>query len=51
MARNRHLPRKLRYAKEMKRSSPVPSWITIKTGRKVRTNPQRRKWRSSRIKR
>ncbi|MHA1687678.1 MAG: 50S ribosomal protein L39e [Candidatus Heimdallarchaeaceae archaeon] len=51
MARNRSLSRKVRYAREMEKSAAVPSWIVIRTNRKVRTHPKRRKWRSSRIKR
>ncbi len=50
MARNRHLAKKLRYAKKLKSNAPVPSWIVMKTGRKVRTHPKRRHWRRTRIK-
>ena len=51
MARNKQFPRKLRYAREMKSNSPVPSWAVIRTNRRFRTHPKRRRWRSSRIKR
>jgi len=51
MARNRPLGRKLRYAKEMKTSSSVPSWIILRTNRRVTTHPKRRKWRTIRLKR
>ena len=36
MARNKIYPRKKRYAKAMRSNLPVPTWVTIKTGRKVR---------------
>lgn len=51
MARNKALSRKLRYAKEMVSSSAVPSWIVVRTNRKVRTHPKRRQWRTTKIKR
>ena len=51
MARNKILSRKLRYGSEMKSSKSVPTWITIKTKRKVRQSPKQRHWRTSKIKR
>ncbi len=51
MARNKMYPRKKRYAKAMKSNLPVPTWVTIKTGRKVRQHPGERNWRSHTIKR
>ncbi|MHA1198203.1 MAG: 50S ribosomal protein L39e [Candidatus Heimdallarchaeaceae archaeon] len=51
MARYKNLPRKLRYAKEGKSNSPVPSWCVIRTNRRFRTHPKRRRWRASNIKR
>lgn len=51
MARYRQVSKKLRYAKELKRNSSVPSWCVMRTNRRFRTHPKRRRWRSSRIKR
>jgi large subunit ribosomal protein L39e len=52
MARNKDLPSKLRRAKKAKQSQTIPSWITIKTNRKVRSSPySRRTWRNTRLKR
>ncbi|MHA1115055.1 MAG: 50S ribosomal protein L39e [Candidatus Heimdallarchaeum aukensis] len=50
MARNKVLSRKLRYAKSMKTNSSVPSWIVVRTNRRVRTHPKRRSWRQVRVK-
>ncbi len=43
--------RKKRYAHEMKKSSSIPTWVIMKTNRKVRSKLYRRHWRSSKIKR
>ncbi|MHA1488108.1 MAG: 50S ribosomal protein L39e [Promethearchaeota archaeon] len=52
MARNKDLPSKLRRAKKMKQSNTLPSWITMRTGGKVRSSPySRRHWRNTRLKR
>lgn len=29
---------------------PVPTWVVVRTKRKVRTNPQRRNWRRRKMK-
>ncbi|MHA1303539.1 MAG: 50S ribosomal protein L39e [Candidatus Heimdallarchaeaceae archaeon] len=49
MARHKVISRKLRYAKKMKSNTPVPSWIVIRTNRRVRTHPKRRNWRQVKI--
>ncbi|MCP8304564.1 MAG: 50S ribosomal protein L39e [archaeon] len=41
---------KKRLLKKTKQNSPVPAWVIVKTGRKVRTNPKRRSWRRKRLK-
>ncbi|MCL7385711.1 MAG: 50S ribosomal protein L39e [Thaumarchaeota archaeon] len=46
----RTLPLKKRLARAMRRSWPVPSWVILRTARKVRTHERRRHWRTSRIK-
>ncbi len=52
MARNKNLPSKLRRAKKFKQSQSIPSWVTIKTDRRVRSSPySTRTWRNSKLKR
>lgn len=51
MARNKQYPRKKRYAKALISNLPVPTWITMKTKRKVRQHPGQRNWRTHTIKR
>ncbi|PUA31031.1 MAG: 50S ribosomal protein L39e [Candidatus Terraquivivens tikiterensis] len=46
----RNLPLKKRLARARRRSWPVPTWVILKTARKVRTHARRRHWRTSRIK-
>lgn len=51
LARNKDLPSKLRRAKKLKQSKSIPSWVTMRTGGKVRTSPYtRREWRNSKLK-
>ena len=33
--------------KKQKQTSPVPTWVIVKTKRSVRTNPKRRAWRQT----
>lgn len=52
MARNKNLGSKLRRAKKMKQSQTIPSWVVVKTNRRVRESPySRRSWRNTRLKR
>lgn len=52
MARNKNLGSKLRRAKTMKQSQSIPSWVMIKTDKKVKSSPySRRTWRNTRMKR
>ncbi len=52
MARNKDLPSKLRRGKKMKQSESIPTWITRKTGNRIRTSPySKRNWRNARLKR
>ncbi len=50
MARNKHLARKQRLARALRRNQAVPAWVIIKTMRRVRFNPVRRHWRVSKLK-
>lgn len=38
--------RKIRLVKKTRQTSPVPTWVILKTKRRVRTNPKRRAWRA-----
>lgn len=40
---------KLRLAKRLKQNRRPPVWVTVRTKRKVFTNPKRRHWRRSRL--
>ena len=51
MARNKFYARKKRYAKALNSNLPVPTWITLKTNRRVRYHPGLRNWRNNTIKR
>lgn len=50
MARNKSLARKLRLISRMNENRRVPTWVIIRTARKVTTNPARRNWRRVRLK-
>lgn len=49
MTRNKPHAKKKRIIKRIKQNGTVPTWVIIKTDRKVRTNPKRRQWRRSRM--
>ncbi|KYH39998.1 MAG: 50S ribosomal protein L39 [Candidatus Bathyarchaeota archaeon B26-1] len=50
MARSKPLAKKLRLIKAGKESKPVPTWVVVKTGGRVRVTPKRRHWRRTKIK-
>ena len=50
MARNKPAGKKRRLIKAGKQSQPVPVWVVVKTGRRVRTNPKMRSWRRTKLK-
>ena len=50
MARVKDTSKKNRLAKAGKRSRSVPTWVIVRTNRKVRTNPKRRSWRQRKLK-
>ena len=47
MAARKNTSRKKRLMKRTRQNSPVPTWVVIRTNRKIRTNPKRRLWRRS----
>ena len=40
---------KIRFAKALNQNQRVPSWVIVKTMRRVITHPKRRHWRRSSI--
>ena len=45
MGARKHTGRKNRLMKKIKQNSPLPAWIIVRTGRRVRRNPKQREWR------
>jgi large subunit ribosomal protein L39e len=41
--------KKNRLTKARKQSAPVPTWVVIKTNRKIRFNPKQRDWRRQKL--
>jgi len=50
MARVKDTSKKNRLAKATRQARSVPTWVIVRTNRKVRTNPQRRHWRQRKLK-
>jgi len=42
--------KKRRLARALKQNRPVPTWVYLKTGGRVRTSPKRRHWRTVKLK-
>ncbi|MBD3187245.1 50S ribosomal protein L39e [Candidatus Bathyarchaeota archaeon] len=42
--------KKLRMCKKNKQNTSLPTWVIIKTGRKVRSSPKQRRWRQTKMK-
>ena len=47
MTRNKPAAKKIRLGNRLKQNQTVPTWVVMKTQRKVRTHPKRKRWRSS----
>jgi large subunit ribosomal protein L39e len=47
MTRNKPAAKKLRIANRIKQNRTVPTWVIMRTQRKVRTHPKRRRWQQS----
>jgi large subunit ribosomal protein L39e len=41
---------KTRLMKRTKQNIPVPTWVILRTNRRVRTHPKRRMWRRTKLK-
>jgi large subunit ribosomal protein L39e len=41
---------KKRLTKARRTNKPVPTWVIVRTNRRVRTTPKRRHWRSRKLK-
>ncbi len=50
MARVKDTSKKNRLAKANKESRSPPTWVIVRTNRKVRSNPKRRSWRQRKLK-
>lgn len=50
MARNKPYAKKRRLGVKLKSNTTVPTWVIMRTQRKVRTHPQRRRWRGAKLK-
>lgn len=50
MARVKDTSKKNRLVRASKRAKSVPTWVIMKTNRKVRTNPKQRDWRRRKLK-
>ncbi|AHC51705.1 50S ribosomal protein L39e [Sulfolobus acidocaldarius] len=50
MSKHKSLGKKLRLGKALKRNSPIPAWVIIKTQAEIRFNPLRRNWRRNNLK-
>ncbi|MHA1792464.1 MAG: 50S ribosomal protein L39e [Promethearchaeota archaeon] len=42
--------KKLRMCKRIKQNKPLPTWVVVKTNRKVRQSPKQRRWRQTKMK-
>ena len=49
MARVKDTSKKNRLTKATRQAKSVPTWVIVKTNRKVRTNPKRRNWRQRKL--
>jgi len=50
MARFRDAAKKNRLRKATRQAKSVPTWVIVRTNRKVRTNPKQRDWRHRKLK-
>ena len=50
MGRVKDTSKKNRLIKATKRTRSVPTWVIVRTNRKVRSNPKNRNWRQRRLK-
>lgn len=49
MARVKDKSMKNRLTKATKRAKSVPTWVIVKTNRRVRSNPKKRAWRRRKL--
>ncbi|OLS19515.1 MAG: hypothetical protein HeimC3_44615 [Candidatus Heimdallarchaeota archaeon LC_3] len=50
MARYKPTAKKIRIGNRLNQNKTVPTWVIMRTQRKVRTHPKRRRWRQSTLK-
>ena len=49
MAKVKDTSKKNRLIKATKQARSVPTWVIVRTNRKVRSNPKRRNWRQRKL--
>ncbi|CCW64664.1 unnamed protein product [Phytomonas sp. EM1] len=49
MGRFKPLAIKMKYAKKIKQNRPVPYWIRLRTGNRIKWNEKRRNWRRTKL--
>ena len=49
MGRFKPLAVKKKYAKKMNQNKPVPYWIRLRTGNRIKWNEKRRHWRRTKL--
>lgn len=49
MGRFKPLAVKKKYAKKMNQNKPVPYWIRMRTGNRIKWNEKRRHWRRTKL--
>ena len=50
MTRNKPHAKKIRLGSKLKTNQTVPTWVIMRTQRKVRTHPKRHRWRGAKLK-
>ncbi len=50
MGRTKDTSKKNRLIKAAKQATPIPTWVVVRTKRKVRSNPKQRDWRRQKLK-
>ena len=49
MAKVKDVSKKNRMMKAGKRSRSVPTWVIVRTNRKIRTNPKNKNWKQRKL--
>lgn len=49
MAARKHTGKKNRLMKKIRQNAATPTWVIVKTNRRVRRNPKQRDWRKTSV--